>query len=136
MPPTPVLGRFRHVILLPDGAGRRLAFDGRCVELGNGWADLSPRLADARPDQWLPPAVVGATTEGVALTGERLADIDWREGHLLRDGDVVRAYAYTDGNPQLAYWLRMDHRWLRVMRIELREPRPVEALVERYATAT
>jgi hypothetical protein len=126
-PPTPLLGRYRYVALLPAGAGARLSFDGACVELGNGWVDLSARLAEAPADAWLPAALVGRRGDGGELLGELLRPHAGSPTHMLaiREGDLVRELPHDPREP-FGYWLRASAAWHPVQRLDLPAPRPDE----------
>jgi hypothetical protein len=124
-PPTPLLGRYRYVARVPAGAGRRLSFEGAAVELGNGWVDLSARLAEAPADGWLVPALVGMRPDLGELFGELLRVQLVGDWHLLREGDIVREQVRDQPEP-FAYWLRAADAWHPVQRLDLPAPRPDE----------
>ncbi len=137
-PPEPCLGRVRRVVLLPPGVGRALHFDGDGVELGNGWFDVTARLAMADPDDWLPPLtwapVVadnmrfprdqrGWRDADRAFPDQLLCDGRRNPMRELLPGSIMRDSA-TVGDAVPAYWLYAGGVWWALEAIELPAPRP------------
>ncbi len=132
--PEPLLGRFRRVVLLPAGVGRALAVEGEGVELGNGWFDLSARLAMADPADWLPPlgwrfdlpyrlryrAVVRGERPP-AYPDEMLCDGRRNPMRELLPGTIARDKS-TAQRSTPAYWLYAGAEWRVVRVIDLRPP--------------
>lgn len=133
--PTPALGLYRYVALVPPGVGARLSFDGAAVELGNGWVDLSARIAEAQPQSWLDAGLVGPRSDG----GELLAEVLLDGRGSRHDGGICREWQ-TEPAATPVYWLRVDGRWWPVQRLDLPTPRaddsgPVGTIAEQLSTA-
>lgn len=133
-PPEPMLGRIRRIVLLPPGIGRALAFDGEGVELGNGWFDITARLATATAE-WLPPlawsfdlgrmATFPAPRPNVprrmVYPDRMLCDNGRDPFRPLRTGTVVGdVLSFDDDIP--AYWLYAGASWWSVGALELAPP--------------
>jgi hypothetical protein len=75
----------RYVVHLPVGVARAIAFDGLGHELGNGWLDLTRRIEQADPDQWLPIVL-----DGDDRGDDMLHDAGRKVFRPDRIGDLIR----------------------------------------------
>lgn len=125
MPPLlePPLGPDRIVCLLPPGLGARLSFDGLARELGNGWTDLTLRIAQG-VDEWQ-HVLLPEFAEPVDLLTAR-----WRPLYVVGTGDIMRSFRPLAG---WSYRLLVDDQWhdCRVIRLGECVARPAASTVRR-----
>ena len=123
--PTPdidlaLTGQLHYVSrLVHPGACAALAFDGFGHELGNGWFDVTARIAGAADDAWL-PVQLGDSTNSTDL----LHDLDRPLLGPLRAGDIMRE-AYPHGG--YTYGLHDGECWAYVDTILAPDDDPVHA---------
>jgi hypothetical protein len=121
--PTPdtdlaLAGRLHYVSqLVYPGACAALAFDGFGHELGNGWFDVTARIAGAADDAWLPVQIGD-------VHAELLHDLGRRMLGPLRAGDIMRE-AYPQGG--YVYGLHDGECWAYVDTILAAADDPVRA---------
>lgn len=85
--------------LSAPGLASALAYQGLARELGNGWIDLTDRVAAAGDERWLPGVLIGRPGTELLMDTENVREPDLRPGDILRGwrGLQVRAYWLYDG---------------------------------------